>query len=243
MPTSTSHAAAVARLATLALPGRVHMGLTVSEPVRRVSSAVGDLDALLDGGWPRGRLSEILGPRSSGKTSLVLALLAAATRRGEVVACVDLADAVHPASVAAAGADLRRVLWVRPPSVTDGMRCTELLLHAGGFTVVVLDFGAEVPRQLRSHVWPRVMRAAERSHTAVVVLAPQRVAGSFSALSLGVRSRAARWQPGAWPLFDGFDSVLELTRNKLGMPGREIEMRARVESQMSHPARTRLGAR
>jgi hypothetical protein len=201
------------------LPAHVQVGRTAAEPVRRLPSAVADLDALLDGGWPRGRLSEVLGPPSSGKTSMLLALLAAATRRGEVVACVDLADALHPASVARAGVDLRRVLWVRPPSATDGLRCTELLLHAGGFAVVVLDFGAELPRRLRSQVWPRLMRAAERSHTAAIVLAPQRVTGSFSALSLGVRPRTARWLPGAWPLFDGFDSIVELTRNKLGAPG------------------------
>ena len=230
MPTSTSHAIAVARLSGLALPGRVHMGRTVSEPVRRVSSAVAEVDALLDGGWPRGRLSEVTGPPSSGKTSLVLALLAATTRRGEVVACVDLVDALHPASIARAGADLQRVLWVRPPSAADGMRCTELLLDAGGFAVVVLDFGMPMPPGLRSHVWLRLMRAAERSHTAVIVLAAHRVAGSFSALSLGVRSRAALWSPGAWPLFEGFNSAVELARNKLGVSGQQIVLRARVRS-------------
>jgi len=229
--TSTSHAAAVARLANLALPGRVQVGRIVSEPVRRIPGAPAAVDALLDGGWPRGRLSEILGPRSCGKTALVFRLLAAATRHGEVVACVDLADAVHPASMAGAGTDLRRVLWVRPPSVTDGMRCTELLLQAGGFAVVVVDFGTEMPRRLRSHVWPRMLRAAEQSHTAVVVLAPRRVAGSYSALSLGVHVRAARWQPGASPLFEGFDGVVELTRNKLGIPGRTAALHARVQSQ------------
>jgi hypothetical protein len=208
----------------LALPGRVHVGLTASAPVRRLPSAVTCVDALLDGGWPRGRVSEVLGPLSSGKTSLVLTLLAAATRRGEVVACVDLADALHPQSIARAGADLQRVLWVRPPSVTDAMRCTELLVHAGGFALVVLDLGAQPPRRLPSHVWPRLMRAAEQSYTAVIVLAPQRVTGSFSALSLGVRARTALWQG---PLFEGFDMLLELTRNKLGAPGRQIVMRAR----------------
>jgi hypothetical protein len=237
VPTSTSHAAAVARLADLALPGRVHVGLTTSEPVRRLPSAVAGVDALLDGGWPQGRLSEVLGSPSSGKTSLVLSLLAATTRRGEVVACVDLADALHPASIAHAGADLRRLLWVRPPSAADGVRCTELLLQAGGFAVVMLDFGMECPRRLRSHVWPRLMRGAEQSHTAVVVLAPQRVAGSFSALSFGVRSRTVLWQPGAWPLFEGVDSVVELTRNKLGAPGRRVVVHVRVKRRHGHEAR------
>jgi len=84
----------------------------------------------------------------------------------------------------------------------------------------VLDFGTAMPRRLRGHTWPRLMHAAEHAHTAVVVLAPQRVAGSFSTLSLAVQARTTRWQPGAWPLFEGFDSRVELTRNKLGAAGR-----------------------
>jgi len=103
---------------------------------------------------------------------------------------------------------------------------------------VVLDLGVEVPCRLRSHVWPRLMRAAEQSHTAAIVLAPHRMAGSFSVLGLGVRSRAVHWQPGAWPLFEGFDSIVELTRTKLGAPGKQIVVRARVrargKSQESH---------
>lgn len=213
---STSHQAlAVTRLAELALPGRVHIGL-VPEPVRRVPSGLASIDTLLGGGLPRGRISEVLGPLSSGKSALLLALLAAATQRGEVVACVDLADALHPQSVASAGAGLPRLLWVRPRSVTDGLRCTELLLQAGGFAVVALDLGTPMSRPLRHHVWPRLLHAAERSHTALVVLAPHRVAGSFAALSLSLRSRAVRWHRGLWPLFDGFDTTVLLSRNKLG---------------------------
>lgn len=218
MLASTSHqASAVARLADLSLPGRVHIGLTTPEPVRRVPGGIAAVDALLGGGVPRGRISEVLGPPSCGKTALILSLLATATRRGEVVACVDLADALHPASVAGAGADLQRVLWVRPPSAVDGMRCTELLLQAGGFAVVVLDFGMALRRPLRRHVWPRLLHAAEQSHTALVVLAPHRLAGSFAVLSLGVRPRRAVWQSGLWPLFDGFVATVRVERNKLGV--------------------------
>jgi hypothetical protein len=169
----------------------------------------------------------VRGPLTSGKTSLLLVLLAATTRRGEVVACVDLADALHPASVAAAGADLQRVLWVRPPSFTDGLRCTELLLQAGGFAVVTLDLGATRLRPFRSRVWPRLLHAAEHSHTALVVLAPQRVAGSSAVLRLGLRPHPPLWQRGAWPLFDGVDTTLSVERNKLGAPGQRIVIRAR----------------
>src|SRR5713101_6533362 len=102
MRASTS-ATAVARLAELSLPGRVHVGLTACEPVRRLACGWERIDAVLGGGLPRGRVSEFVGPLSSGKTSLLLTILAAVTRHGEVAAWVDLADAMHPASVVAAG--------------------------------------------------------------------------------------------------------------------------------------------
>jgi hypothetical protein len=237
MPVSTSsQASAVVRLTQLALPGRVHLG-AAPEPVRRFTSGVAAVDALCDGGVPRGRISELLGPASSGKTSLLLTCLAAATRRGELAAWVDLADALHPASVAHAGADLQRVLWVRPPALTAALRCTELLLHAGGFAVVALDLGVPLFRPLHSHVWPRLLQAAEQSHTALIVLAPQRVAGSFAVLSLGLHLRRPLWRRGLWPLFDGFETVAAMMRNKLGMPGRQVALqvvdRSAVESRQS----------
>ncbi len=206
----------------------MHVGLTTAEPVRRLPSGLECIDGLLDGGVPRGRVSELCGALSSGKTSLLLTLLAATTRRGESAACIDLADALHPESVARAGADLHRLLWVRPPSVIEAMRCTELLLQAGGFGLIALDLGAVVPRPLRSHVWPRLARAAEQSHTALVVLAPHRVAGSCAVLSLSVRSRVPLWRRGAWPLFEGFETSALVERNKLGVPGRQIVIRAWV---------------
>lgn len=179
------------------------------------------VDAVLDGGMPCGRICELIGPPSSGKTSLALTLLAAATRAGEVVACVDLADALHPLSLARAGVDLGRLLWVRPGSAIIAVRCTELLLQAGGFAVVVLDLGAAA-QPLRRHVWPRLLHAAEHSHTALVVLAPYRVAGSFAVLSLGLQPRAPQWRRGLWALFEGFETVLRVVRNKLGAPGERL---------------------
>jgi len=230
LASTSRHAAARARLADLALPENVRLGLTATEPVHRLPSGITRVDALLSGGLPRGRISEVLGPLTSGKTSLLWVLLAAATRRGEVVAWIDLADALHPASVAAAGAALERVLWVRPPSLTDGLRCTELLLQAGGFGVVAFDLGAPLPRPLRSRVWPRLLHAAEQSHTALVVLAPQRIAGSCAVLSLGLRPRAPLWQRGVWSLFEGFETTLLVERNKLGVSEAQ-SLKLKVKSQ------------
>jgi hypothetical protein len=77
-----------------------------------VSTGVTALDTLT-GGLPRGALSEIAGPASSGRTGVMLAALAGATRRHEVCALVDASDSFDPASAMAAGVDLERLLWVR----------------------------------------------------------------------------------------------------------------------------------
>ncbi len=76
------------------------------------SSGIAALDALT-GGLPRGCLTEICGPASSGRTSVMLAALAAATRRGEFCAVVDAGDALDPQSLTASGVELERLLWVR----------------------------------------------------------------------------------------------------------------------------------
>ncbi len=86
--------------------------LEVRPAPEMVSSGIAAIDALT-GGLPRGCLTEIFGPASSGRTTLLLAALAGATRRGEFCAIVDASDALDPNSAAAAGVDLDRLLWVR----------------------------------------------------------------------------------------------------------------------------------
>jgi hypothetical protein len=77
-----------------------------------VSSGIPQLD-LLTGGIARGCLTEICGAASSGRTSVLLFALACATQRGEVCALVDASDTFDPASAAAAGMEMSRLLWVR----------------------------------------------------------------------------------------------------------------------------------
>jgi recombination protein RecA len=71
------------------------------------------VDAALGGGFPRGECSEIAGPASSGRTSVLCTLMAAAAARGEVMALIDTLDRFDPVSAAAMGLDLSRLLWVR----------------------------------------------------------------------------------------------------------------------------------
>jgi recombination protein RecA len=97
--------------------------LTSTLPERLGEDAVAPLDsAALDrglaGGLPRGQVSEVVGPASSGRTSVAWAALAAATRRGESVAIIDTFDRFDPPTAHACGIDLSRLLWVRGQAVS-----------------------------------------------------------------------------------------------------------------------------
>ena len=71
------------------------------------------LDRALSGGLPRGEVSEVVGPASSGRTSIAWAALAAATERGESVALIDTFDRFDPPTAHACGIELSKLLWVR----------------------------------------------------------------------------------------------------------------------------------
>ena len=86
--------------------------LEVRPAPEMVSAGIHAIDALT-GGLPRGCLTEIFGTASSGRSSVLLAALAAATQRQEVCALVDVTDAFNPHSAAAARLALDRLLWVR----------------------------------------------------------------------------------------------------------------------------------
>jgi recombination protein RecA len=160
------------------------------------------LDSLI-GGWPRGALSEITGPASSGRTGVMLAALARATRREEACALVDASDNFDPASAATAGVELDRLLWIRcgeSSSLVKGQRrgplvrleqvlkVTDLLLQGGGFGMVVLDLG-DIPlssaRRVPLTSWFRFRRAVEP--TATVLLLVEREPCAKTCASLVVR--------------------------------------------------------
>lgn len=98
-----------------ALAPRIPSALTPAPRIFRsvVSTGIGSLDQMLEGGLPVGAITEIAGPECSGRTSLVLSFLAGITRVAKVCAWVDVSDALDPESAAAAGVDLERLLWVR----------------------------------------------------------------------------------------------------------------------------------
>src|ERR1700736_3970594 len=103
-----AHVGAISKLAAVVPASR----LDVRSAPEMVSSGILQLDSLA-GGLARGCLTEICGAASSGRTSVLLCALARATQRGEVCALVDASDAFDPASAAAAGMEMSRLLWVR----------------------------------------------------------------------------------------------------------------------------------
>jgi len=86
--------------------------LEVRPRPQMLPSGMAEVDAIT-GGFPRGCLSEICGPATSGKTSVLLAAIAAATRREETCVLIDASDSFDPESGAVAGVDFRKLLWVR----------------------------------------------------------------------------------------------------------------------------------
>jgi hypothetical protein len=243
----------------------VFRGRELTRKDRRLSSGIAALDAILDGGIVRGRVSEIVGRPGFGRTSLSASFAAIATRHGEVAAWIDSAGAFDPHSIAAAGADLSRILWVGADALVrardsaespaaefmptrshgspkTGIRpvllAAEMVLGAGGFGLVVIDFGSHA-RTLTLSAALRLARAAERSGAAVIVLAERRTCGTFAALSLvlgRIRPFFSRTAPGAPVLFDGMRVEAYVARNKLGGSGQAAAWRALVD--LTSPAST-----
>jgi recombination protein RecA len=164
--------------------------LAVRPAPEMVSSGITAMDALT-GGLPRGCLTEICGPASSGRTTLLLAALAAATRRGECCAVVDASDALDPQSAAAAGVELERLLWVRcgenssEKCLEQLLRAADLLLESGGFGLIALDLG-DLPqpaaRRIPLTTWFRFRRAVEYTPTVLLAIERQSIAGSCSSI-------------------------------------------------------------
>src|SRR5215469_16546918 len=115
-----------------ALAGRVTAPFSYRERklVEMVSAGVPEVDSLA-GGLPRGGLTEICGPPCSGRTSLLLSALASRTAEAEACALVDGRDSFDPQAAAAAGVELKQLLWVRCRNIEQALRATDLLIQGG----------------------------------------------------------------------------------------------------------------
>jgi hypothetical protein len=163
--------------------------------VETLSTGIPEIDALT-GGLPRGAISEVFGPASSGRTSLMYSMLAYATTHEETCALVDTNDLFAPTAAAAAGIDFDRLLWVRGAgNLEHAFKATDLLLHAGGFGLVILDIGdvaAKDTRRIISSWWYRFRHTVEDRPTVIVVISEEACTRSCAALTLELNG-AAEW--------------------------------------------------
>jgi len=141
--------------------------------------------ALGVGGIPRGRITEIFGPESSGKTTLCQHVLAEAQQRGGVVAFIDVEHALDPGYARACGVNVDELLVSQPDTGEQALEITETLIRSGGIDCVVVDsVAALVPRaeiegemgdsfvgiqaRLMSQALRKLTGAVSRSNTALV---------------------------------------------------------------------------
>ena len=137
------------------------------------------------GGVPRGRITEIFGPESSGKTTLCQHVLAEAQKRGGVVAFIDVEHALDPAYARSCGVNVDELLVSQPDTGEQALEITETLIRSGGVDCVVVDsVAALVPRaeiegemgdssmgmqaRLMSQALRKLTGAVSRSNTALV---------------------------------------------------------------------------
>jgi recombination protein RecA len=141
--------------------------------------------ALGVGGIPRGRITEVFGPESSGKTTLCQHVIAEAQRRGGVAAFIDVEHALDPGYARACGVNVDELLVSQPDTGEQALEITETLIRSGGVDCVVVDsVAALVPRaeiegemgdsfvgiqaRLMSQALRKLTGAVSRSNTALV---------------------------------------------------------------------------
>jgi hypothetical protein len=177
-----------------------------------VPTGIAHLDALTKG-LPRGAITEIFGPVSSGRTSTMVSILAEATAQDEMCALVDGNDAFDPKSAAAAGVELKQLLWVRCHKLDQVLKSTDLLLQGGGFGRVVMDL-TDLPlphvRSIPLSSWFRFQRTIEKTPTVLVVMSPSSVVQSAAALVLRMELRSAEWST----ILGGLKSNIEIIRSR-----------------------------
>jgi hypothetical protein len=170
-----------------------------------LATGVPAIDALLGGGLPRGQLSELHGPASSGRTGLLLALVAGVTRGAGLVALVDPLDRLDPASAAAAGGDLARLLWLRgprdaseepsPKALAEASAAVATLAGSGLFELVALDVAGvgSALNRLPAATWLRLHRLVEETPTALLLIGDGPIARSPGGVSLALEPLGPRW--------------------------------------------------
>jgi len=125
------------------------LGSEAQAPIEGISSGSLSVDLALGGrGFPRGRIIEVFGPESSGKTTLALHAVAAAQRGGGIAAFIDAEHALDPSWAKKLGISLEKLLVSQPTSGEEAMQIAELLIKSNAVDIIVVDsVAALVPQK------------------------------------------------------------------------------------------------
>jgi len=125
------------------------LGSDAQAPIEGISSGSLSVDLALGGkGFPRGRIIEVFGPESSGKTTLALHAVAAAQRAGGIAAFIDAEHALDPSWAKKLGISLENLLVSQPTSGEEAMQIAELLIKSNAVDIIVVDsVAALVPQK------------------------------------------------------------------------------------------------
>ena len=126
----------------------MRLGSTAHQKIAHISTGALSLDLALGiGGVPRGRIVEVYGPESSGKTTLALHIVAEAQRNGGLAAFVDAEHALDPVYAKAVGVDIDELLISQPDTGEQALEIADTLIRSGALDVLVIDsVAALVPR-------------------------------------------------------------------------------------------------
>ncbi len=118
----------------------MRMGANAKMTIEAISTGALALDLALGiGGLPRGRITEIYGPESSGKSTLAMHVVAEAQRNGGVCAYIDAEHAMDPVYAKAIGVDIDQLLISQPDTGEQGLEICDMLVRSGAIDVVVVD--------------------------------------------------------------------------------------------------------
>jgi len=147
---------------------------------------------------PRGAFTEIAGPASSGRTTMLCSLLAAASAGQEYCALIDAQSTFDPESAARAGVRLSRVLWVRcGGNVEHALKAADWLAQGGGFGMVALDLAGtpvEISHRIPLTAWFRLRQAVINTKTVLVSVSRRVHAPSCSALKIELGRPQVSWR-------------------------------------------------
>ncbi len=107
--------------------------------VERISSGIPVMDKIMGGGWPKGRIIEVYGPESSGKTTVCLTAIASAQKEGLTCAFIDMEHALDPVYAQAIGVDLKKLIVSQPDSGEMALEITDSLVSTGEVGLAVVD--------------------------------------------------------------------------------------------------------